>query len=338
MELEKYGTDTEMSRHNWFFNFGGYFPFFMAFQELSRSIPWFNQYLPVFLAIWILVMGIIACSAVRTLNQYSVNIKAKGIKRRLGTEKRLLLWKDIAQIRLVRSAFQPGVYSPYGILYVAGKVLSEQKSNEKKYHDDVIELVVMSWARYMDIKDRIKQFAPKALWDVQEETASDATPLAKDEADVVTPSIRFWAVRRGRSFHRTAIAYLLYASTGIVLALLPDGYWNFIGWYMILYMLVFVLITRIGVYYRLSDKGIRKYHFPGICIRKIRWEDIAEAGFTDNRSVYLSTIVPSVTDRLNLRAKTLLTFYKGVVAFSVGYHQELAAAFAKYVPAEKWVR
>ena len=268
-------------------SFGINIPFSMAMQKFFSSKTWI-RHSAIIHVFYALLAVIFIVTVVYAKRRRPLVLNTKGIRILYGRKRVFLPWKDVVQIRLMRYPMYPGIYSPFGMLFFSKKELSEIHWREKHYSNEVAEYMIFTQGHYFKIIGQIRQLATKANWSVVEQDANDTTR----QAHRPNASTRYWAVRHARSFYRWSAFGLLYILLSFVQILVPDAYRNFIGWFMLLFTLFYLLILKVGVYYKLSCDGIQKYYFPGIRIRKYRWDDIKEAGITDGMSVYVSTVVP----------------------------------------------
>ncbi len=266
---------------------------------------------------------------------YVVNMTAQGIEKRGKGEqgtRPFFRWKDVYQVKLVKTPIRPGVFQDFGKLVIACKAPTNAQDAVNMQE---MEILLKTEDDYRRVRDFAKPYWPYDRWIIEQEETAGRSEIEEKKPDVGGELVKYWAFgKHGVFFWITLVLGGLYLMLGLKLvAFNPEI--SALGWILIFIVLLPFCVERIGVYYRLSESGIVKYYLLGIPVKRTRWEDIAEAGFTNLHAVYLST---TTQNRRLFEDKPYLAFRKGIVAHSMGANPKMAAAFAKYVPAEKWVR
>ncbi len=289
---------------------------------------------PIF---WIIQDAITSEKDLKRLDWHCVHLDQKEIYIRhdIKRTKKSFTWQEIAQVRFVKTPVRPGVFHVYGTFYFARRELTEKQwSTLNTPNDEVIDVQVKTESDWKDVMKFIRPYIPDEKWILSPEHAP-IQPHEYDEGKLIQikESARIWTLgqRTLLSDLLSSIVLLIYSIT--VMTLFGAKFVVMLSIIFVLYFAIFLFVLfRNGLYYKISEEGIKRYALPGIVRAQARWEDIVEAGFLNNRSVYVSTKKTDADIRNKLR------FKDGVVAKSASYNPLLAAAFAKHVPVEKWVR
>ncbi len=263
----------------------------------------------------------------------SIRIHKKGISRihdfRFKAEQ-TFLWSDIAQVRFVRTFHEPGAARLYGAFYFARRELTEREWEAMTFPNaDVMDVQVRTEEEYNEAIKLIGKYIEKDRLVLTRE-GSPAPEVVNEwmEKEIKEP-VTLWAMSGKTFLSYGFIAPLTFIFYITVSLSYKEGIQGLAGLFGVACANAYM--HKIYVFYRITSEGIKRYVFPGILKADVKWEDIDEAGFTSDRSVYITATALALREG-GKKPKD------SIVARSTGEHPKMAAVFAKHVPAEKWVR